>query len=240
MTKENYQNDCYNFDNLVKSIIQNSGVEINLDLDFRPVNQLNIQICHNTRQFKRFKKFIEMCKNRRFSKKLANQIKETVDKKYEDEDENEDKEKENLTTNLPLNLIHSVVEKNNINEKYYKRFMIPLNILMGLKNNRTVEYAIENIILEKECQYGLYCPYKCNPLKCPLNHHEMSYKMIDDSKVIIQGDSIPNLFCLYERPWKVYKNTNVSVRCTNPYCWYNHAIGRAKLITNNGYYKYAF
>jgi hypothetical protein len=234
MTKENYQNDCYNFDNLVKSIIYNSGIEINLDSDFSYKNQsISVEEKYSKlpHKLKRFKKFLEMCKKRKNKLVLP-------DNNQQKKEELKEELKDNFPLPLTLSLIHSVVEKNKTNEKYYKRFMIPLHILMGFKNNRTPEYAYDNIILEKDCQYGLYCPYKCEPLKCPYNHHEMSYKMIDNSKTIIQGDQIPNIFCIYERPWKLYRNTNKPVRCTNPYCWYNHAIGRAELIINNGYYKY--
>jgi hypothetical protein len=79
------------------------------------------------------------------------------------------------------------------------------------------------------CQYGLYCPHKNNPIKCPLNHHSMS-------KVIKKYEVIPNLFCRYEREWKTINNK--PMRCMNPNCWYNHGKGRAKIIHNNDYYKY--
>ncbi len=238
MTTENYQNASYNFDNLVKSVIDNTGIKINLDYDFGyenypiTIEQTSTQFLNEDRRSKRFQKFLEMCK------KKKNKLKETenTDKKDNSNKDFKEEFKENLP--LSLTLIHSVVEKNKNNEKYYKRFMIPLNILMGLKNNRIVEYAYDDIILEKDCHYGLYCPYKSEPLKCPYNHHEMPYKIINNSKAILQGDQIPNLFCLYERPWKFYKNTTNPVRCTNPYCWYNHSVGRAQLMTNNGYYKY--
>ncbi len=230
MTKE-----LSNFNHLIKSIIKNCGLENDFDSDFDFDYDLKLekqtdQSGKNNRQIKRFKKFIEMCKNKRITSKLINnKIKENVD---------EIEEKLNIA--MPLSLIHSVVEKNTIGEKYYKRFTIPLNILLGIKNYRIGEYAFENIILEKDCDYGLYCPYKSDPLKCPYNHHEISHTVINNCKVILQGQQIPNLFCLYERPWKFYKNTNNQVRCTNPYCWYNHATGRAKLIDNKGYYKYTF
>jgi hypothetical protein len=247
MTKENYQNDSYNFDNLVKSIIQKSGIEINLDSDFVLIKQEQPQLSRQNHKVRRFKKFIEMRKKRKNKLALSDdnqQKKEELKEELKDDLKDDLKEelKDDLKDDLPLtlSLIHSIVDINKNNNKYYKQFQIPLNILLGLKNNRGVEYAINNIILEKDCHYGLYCPYKSNPLKCPYNHHEIKYKLIDNCKVIIKGEQIPNLLCLYERPWRFYKNTLQPMRCTNPFCWYNHANGREKLITNNGYYKYAF
>lgn len=116
----------------------------------------------------------------------------------------------------------------NYNEKN-KKFIIPLNVLLGINNNTYKEYAQHNIELEEMCQYGLYCPHKNNPLKCPLNHHSMS-------KVIKKYEIIPNLFCRYEREWKTMNDK--PMRCLNPNCWYNHAKGRKTIIRDKKYYKY--
>jgi len=114
------------------------------------------------------------------------------------------------------------------NEKK-KKFVIPLNVLLGINTNNYKEHAQYDIELEEMCQYGLYCPHKNNPLKCSLNHHSMS-------KVIKKFEVIPNLFCRYEREWKTMNDK--PMRCLNPNCWYNHGKGRANIIRNKDYYKY--
>jgi hypothetical protein len=114
------------------------------------------------------------------------------------------------------------------NEKK-KKFVIPLNVLLGINTNNYKEHAQYDIELEEMCQYGLYCPHKNNPIKCPLNHHSMN-------KVIKKYEVIPNLFCRYEREWKTMNGK--PMRCLNPNCWYNHGKGRANIIRNKNYYKY--
>ena len=221
MTKIDYQNNSYNFDNLVKSIVDNIGIDINLDNDF--LNSNKKKISRKEKKIKYFKDLIER------KKKVSS--KEILNEHYHPAENDV----------APLYLIHSEIENKIINNFHQKpKFSIPLYILLGLSNNRRNEIAINVLILEKDCIYGLYCPHKTNPLKCPYNHHEITHKIVDNTKVIIQGEIIPNLFCLYERPWKIQYNKNVQMRCTNPYCWYNHAIGRAELIQNNGYHKYTF
>ena len=233
MTKIDYQNNSYDFDNLIKNIIQYTGIEINLDNDFvNPITlQKPIKLSRKERRKKNFKDFIERKKKLSF-KETPKEITKEITKEEPQLGENDFS---------PLYLIHSEIEKKNINNFHQKpKFSIPLYILLGLTNNRRQEIAINEMILEKDCIYGLYCPHKTNPLKCPYNHHEIAHKIVDNAKVIIQGAIIPNLFCLYERPWKIQFNKNEYMRCKNPYCWYNHAKGRAELIQTNGYHKYTF
>jgi hypothetical protein len=145
-----------------------------------------------------------------------------LDNKNNNKDDNKDY--------LPIILIKS---NQNNNKNNFKKFVIPLNVLLGIMNNQSnyyTEQAQIDIILEEMCPHGLFCPYKTNPLMCPLNHHNISYKSI-----IPAGSSIPDLLCRYERPWK-FKNGQKLV-CMNPNCWYNHAIGRKERINNNCYHK---
>ncbi len=116
----------------------------------------------------------------------------------------------------------------NSNEKK-RKFVIPLNVLLGINTNTYKEHAQYDIELEEMCRYGLYCPYKNDPIKCPLNHHTMD-------KVIKKYEIIPNLFCRYEREWKTIDGN--PMRCMNPNCWYNHGKGRANIIHEKKYYKY--
>jgi hypothetical protein len=85
--------------------------------------------------------------------------------------------------------------------------------------------------MEKKCPYGLYCPHKTNPMKCPYNHHETP-------DIINPGDKIPSLLCRYERPWKTQRNSNEPLICMNPNCWYNHGEGRVERLQKSNYYKY--
>ena len=114
------------------------------------------------------------------------------------------------------------------NEKK-KKFVIPLNVLLGINNSNYKEHSQYDIELEDICQYGLYCPHKNDPIKCPLNHHSMN-------KVIKKYEIITNLFCRYEREWKTMNDK--PMRCMNPNCWYNHGKGRAKIIRSKDFYKY--
>jgi hypothetical protein len=108
----------------------------------------------------------------------------------------------------------------------HEKFYIPVLVLLGIYkyNTRKTFFDIE---LEEFCPYGLYCPYKTNPLKCPLNHHEMPMKLL-------KGTCIPTLLCRYE----LYNKTGYKMICNNPYCWYNHAKGRANRIFKGYYHHY--
>jgi hypothetical protein len=142
-------------------------------------------------------------------------------------DKNEKNEKnDGINVKFSFPLMSEKYEK--YNEKK-KKFVIPLNVLLGINNNNYKEHAQYDIELEEMCQYGLYCPHKNDPIKCPLNHHSMN-------KVIKKYEIIPNLFCRYEREWKIMNDK--PMRCLNPNCWYNHGKGRANIIRNKDYYKY--
>ncbi len=106
------------------------------------------------------------------------------------------------------------------------KFDIPIVFLLGIVKNslQKTSYTLE---LEDQCSYGLYCPFKTNPLKCPFNHHEMP-------KRILKGSYIPTLVCRYE----LYKENGVRLFCNNPYCWYNHGKGRAQRIFHGYYHRY--
>ncbi len=142
---------------------------------------------------------------------------------FEEIEEIEENEKDYVNINFRVPIMYE-----NSNEKK-RKFVIPLNVLLGISTNSYKEYAQFDIELEDMCQYGLYCPYKNDPLKCPLNHHTMD-------KVIKKYEIIPNLFCRYEREWKTINGN--PMRCLNPNCWYNHGKGRANIIQEKKYYKY--
>jgi hypothetical protein len=112
-------------------------------------------------------------------------------------------------------------------EKQHKNVIrIPVLFLLGIVKNslQKTNYIIE---LEEFCPYGLYCPYKTNPLKCPFNHHEMPH-------TILKNSYIPTLLCRYE----LYKDNGNKLKCHNPYCWYNHGKGRALRILSGLYHRY--
>jgi hypothetical protein len=116
------------------------------------------------------------------------------------------------------------------------KFVIPLQVLLSgsinCSNNKyeRLEISPFELKLEEKCPQGLFCPYKTQPLKCPLNHHHIS-----DSLIIPQGSYIPKLLCRYERYWK-YSNGMPRI-CMNPHCWYNHLSGRAERLNNKCYHK---
>ena len=124
----------------------------------------------------------------------------------------------NKSNNTPLLLLLDSSNKN--------KFLIPTPFLLGIVKY-SMDICIFEIELEEFCPYGLYCPYKINPLKCPFNHHEMPKKLI-------KGNRVPTLICRYE----LYKRNGEKMICNNPYCWYNHAKGRALRIFNGYYYHY--
>ncbi len=106
------------------------------------------------------------------------------------------------------------------------KFNIPILVLLGIykySSHRTL-FSLE---LEEFCPYLLYCPYKTNPLMCPLNHHQMP-------KNIFKNMYVPTLLCRYE----LYKSSGEKMFCTNPYCWYNHTKGRATRIKMGCYHHY--
>ena len=113
-------------------------------------------------------------------------------------------------------------------EHIRKKMTIPLLVLVGI--NSQYETAQMTMVMEKKCPYGLYCPHKTNPLKCPYNHHDIP-------DIIEQGKSIPSLVCRYERLWKKHPNSNKPLICMNPNCWYNHCEGRVQRLQQSNYYK---
>jgi hypothetical protein len=139
-------------------------------------------------------------------------------------------EDESTTKIEPIKPIQPIEKTTKIEpiETNYVPFVIPARVLMGY-NNYYKEYAQDDIELEEMCSKGDNCPFKKNPLKCPLNHHSMP-------KIIKQNEIIPNLFCRYERKWKLLGDKQMC--CMNPKCWYNHGKGRVALINNKQYYKY--
>ncbi len=116
---------------------------------------------------------------------------------------------------------------NNINKK--SKFMIPLNVLLGIDND--YKYVLPcDILLEDNCPLGLFCQHKTNPIKCPFNHHDIK----SENNILCKGTLLPVLLCRYERPWKL--SNGKPVVCMNPNCWYNHFKGRVNRIKNNIYY----
>jgi hypothetical protein len=106
------------------------------------------------------------------------------------------------------------------------KFEIPIVFLLGIVKI-SLQKTCYTLELEEPCSYGLYCPFKTNPLKCPFNHHEMP-------KRILKGSYIPTLVCRYE----LYKENGIRLFCNNPYCWYNHGKGRAQRIFHGFYHRY--
>ena len=117
------------------------------------------------------------------------------------------------------------------NIKFYVTSSNPLKVLLGIDND--YKYILpRDVLLENKCPLGLFCPYKTNPIKCPLNHHDIK----SEDNILYKGDSVPGLLCRYERPWKICNGTPIV--CMNPYCWYNHLKGRAERVQNNIFYNY--
>jgi hypothetical protein len=129
----------------------------------------------------------------------------------------------------PLLLFQDKSKKYRVNNNKNPVFNIPLNVLLGIDNGYKY-YLPYDILLEEKCPQGLFCPYKTNPIKCPLNHHDVK----SENNILRKGALVPGLLCRYERPWKIVNGE--PVLCQNSQCWYNHFKGRVQRINSKVYY----
>jgi hypothetical protein len=116
---------------------------------------------------------------------------------------------------LLIKQLFELLDMKDVFNDFYK--FSPFKVSKNISN----DYAPYNLILEDTCKFGFLCLYKNNPKLCSKNHQNLKKK-------IKKGQSIPNLLCKYERPWKLLNGEEM--RCKNINCWFSHLEGRCNYI----------